>query len=202
MISPLLSRRTHRPKPKALLLGDLALVQARVHEFCGPARRTLAMILAQGMDGPIYWIRPGWGSDLLNADGVVSFFNPARISFLAPKRPEDLLWAMEEVLRTGRVPLVVCELPGPAHLTPVRRLHLTAEVGAREGKAAPLGLLLVAGDGGSQGVESRWHLAPRHDDKGDRWHLERRRDRMNPVADWDVLGQGAGFKLDKTGTRP
>ncbi len=190
-----LSRRSHRPKSGQVLIGDLTLTRARAHEFCGAARRTLALILAQDMDGDIYWIRPGWGHDHLHAEGVVDFINPGRITTVAPKRPEDLLWCMEEILRAGCVPLVVCELPGPAHMTPVRRLHLAAETGAREGSQIPLGLLLTPGNGGSQGVESRWHMAPRHAADVTRWHLERRRDRMAPVAAWELQRAKGRFSM-------
>lgn len=186
MTQHLLTRRSHREKPSQTLIGDLTLAKSRAHEFCGAARRTLVLMLAQAMDGDIYWIRPAWGHDRLNGDGVVAFINPGRITTISPRRPEDLLWCMEEILRAGCVPLVVCELPGPAHMTPVRRLHLAAETGTGLGKMAPLGLLLVPGAGGSQGVESRWHMKTAHDEDTERWRLERRRDRMAPVAAWAV----------------
>ena len=195
MTQHLLTRNSHREKAGQVLIGDLHLTRARAHEFCGPARRTLALMLARALEGDIYWIRPAWGHDRLHAAGVVEFVNPARITTISPKRPEDLLWCMEEVLRAGCVPLVVCELPGPAHMTPVRRLHLAAQTGAGLGGPAPLGVLLVPGAGGSQGVESRWHMAPRHRKKGGCWQLERRRDRMAPVAGWTVRPHGAGFAL-------
>lgn len=200
MTQHLLSRRPHHPKPGQILIGDLSLTKARAHEFCGPARRTLALILARAMEGGIFWIRPAWGHDRLHGEGVVEFINPGRITTVSPKRAEDLLWTMEEVLRTGAVPLVICELPGPAHMTPVRRLHLAAETGAKEGQFPPLGVLLVPGPGGSQGVESRWHMAARHTENEACWALERRRDRMAPVATWQVRARGAGFieSLQKT----
>ena len=186
MTHPLLSRHTHRPKPGLGFLDGLSLTQARVHEFCGPARRSLALIVARATEGPVFWISPGWSRDRLHAEGVLPFINPGRLTFIHPSRPEDILWSMEEILRAGVVPLVVCELPGLPHLTPVRRLHLAAETAAAERALSPLGLLLIAGAGGAPGVESRWHMKPLHESNRQSWHLERRRARMDPVADWQV----------------
>ncbi|MFT4715852.1 MAG: protein ImuA [Paracoccaceae bacterium] len=200
MTDALLSRRPHRPKSGLPFLGDLTLTPARAHEFCGPARRTLALILAQKMgqngDSPVFWIQPAWHQDRLHSEGLVDLINPGRLTFLAPKRPEDLLWAMEEALRAACVPLVVCELPGIPTLTAVRRLHLAAETAAREHKRAPIGLLLVAGQGGIQGVESRWHMAPAHEGRNQRWHLERRRARMAPPKAWGVSRGKTGFEVE------
>jgi protein ImuA len=191
-----LSRRAWRAPPGLPLLGPLTLAPARVHEFCGPARRTLALIAAQAGAGPVFWITPGWGQDRLNAEGVAALIDPGRLVFIAPRRGEDLMWCMEESLRAGVVPLVVCELPGRPGLTPVRRLHLAAETAARERGMKPLGLLLIAGDGGAPGVESRWHMGFDHEPGLARWRLERRRARMAPPAAWQVTrDRGGAFAL-------
>ena len=160
----LLDRKSHRNRAAATVafLDDLTLERARVHEFCGTARRRLALKLAGALHGPVFWIRPAWGATHLNPDGFLAQVDPGRFTFLTPKRPEDLLWVMEETLRTGQVPLCVADLPEPPGLTAVRRLHLAAETGAKDGITAPLGVLLTPGDGGAPGVESRWSLLPRH----------------------------------------
>lgn len=194
----LLNRSTHRmPETHGVaFLGDLTLATARVHELCGRARRTLAMTVAGAMTGHVFWIAPGWGADRLNTSAMVAFANPGRFTFVTPKRPEDVLWSMEEILRSGAVPLVVADLPGPPALTPVRRLHLAAETGAAEGRVPPLGLLLTPGAGGAAGVESRWDMAPRHDrDSSDGWVLSRRRARTAPTKDWDVTRTPKGLAL-------
>ncbi|WP_233252475.1 ImuA family protein [Maritimibacter sp. 55A14] len=178
------------------------LVLARVHEFCGPARRTLALMLARALPGTVVWIRPAWSPDRLNPDGVRGLIDPARLLNVTPKRPEDLLWSMEEVLRSGQVALAVAELPEPPGLTPVRRLQLACETGAAEGAQRPLGVLLLPGAGGAPGVESRWHLAPRHSIAATRWRLERHRARMAPPRTWEVERRGRRLVLRDTATAP
>lgn len=194
----LLTRSSHRTPVAAgvVFLGDLTLATARVHEICGRARRTLALTVAKATEGPVFWISPGWSADRLNAAAMIEFVNPGRFTFVTPKRPEDVLWSMEEILRSGTVPLVIADLPAPPSLTPVRRLHLAAETGAAEGRVAPLGLLLTPGEGGASGVESRWGMAPSHDgDRMERWKLSRRRARTAPMKDWGVTRTTQGLAL-------
>lgn len=148
-----------------------ALARGRVHEFCGFARRTLALMTARETRGPVLWIRPGWLPERLFPEGAVPFVEPGRLIFATPRRPGDLLWCMEEALRCAATSLVVAELPEPPRLTPVRRLQLAAETGAREGHTVPTGLILTPGNGGAQGVESRWHFAPRHGAEQSGWQL-------------------------------
>ena len=184
MPTHLLSHRSGRSRPMLNLNSDIALPLMRVHEACGPARRTFAMWLAGQLTGPVLWIVPMWETDRLNPDGMLPFADPARFIFATPRRAEDVLWTIEEALRSGAVPLVVADLPDPPGLTPVRRMHLAAETGGQQGGGAPLGLLLSPGDGGAPGVESRWHMAPAHQGNIRRWRLERRRARMAPQKIW------------------
>lgn len=202
-IAPHLLDRSARPPAGSAaqgqrLLGDLTLAPGRVHEFCGPARRTLALTLARAMTGPVFWIAPGWSAERLNPEGVLSFTDPGRLVFVTPRRAEDLLWSMEEVLRAGVIPLVVADLPAPPALTPVRRLQLAAESGAAEGRLVPLGLLLTPGRGGAAGAESRWEMVPRHTGPtrpGLAWDLHRRRARTAPEAAWRVRRDKDGLQL-------
>lgn len=188
----LLTRQPRRALPDLPLAPGLGLARARLHEVCGPARRTLALIAARGCDGPVIWIAPGWLPERLHADGVARIIEPGRLLFVHPARAPDLLWAMEEALRAGAAPLVVAELPEPPRLTPVRRLHLAAETGAAEGPVAPTGLILTPGDGGAPGVETRWHAAPAHAGGRSRWHLRRLRARMAPPAAFTLRPAGDG----------
>ena len=192
-----LIRQSDVPGRGALpFLGALTLARARVHEFCGSARRTLALMAARGTKGPVLWIRPGWMPERLFPEGVVAFIEPGRLLFATPRRPEDLLWCVEEALRCAATPLVVAELPEPPRLTPVRRLQLAAETGAREGHQVPTGLILTPGEGGAQGVESRWRLAPRHRAGQSGWQLDLLRARSGPPACWN-LRASAGLETDR-----
>ncbi|MBN2906112.1 MAG: hypothetical protein JXJ18_05340 [Rhodobacteraceae bacterium] len=199
MPHPMLTRAPHRPAPALTALGALSLTQARAHEACGPARHMLALIWAAAVHGPVIWIAPAWTPARLYPDTVAEWMAPGRLILVTPKRAEDLLWSMEEVLRSGAVPLVVADLPGPPGLTPVRRLHLAAqtgaEIGADAGRAPPLGLILTPGAGGAAGVESRWHMAPRHTPGRTEWALERRRARTAPPRAWTLRATAGRLTL-------
>jgi protein ImuA len=183
-----------RALPAAPFLGTLALARGRVHEFCGPARRTLALMAARGTDGGILWIRPGWLPERLHPEGVWPFADPGRLVFVTVRRIEDMLWCAEEALRSAALPLVVADLPAPPGLTPVRRLQLAAEAGAAGGRAPPLGLLLAPGEGGAAGAETRWHAAPAHAGGAACWRLTLARARAAPAPRaWTVTaGPAAG----------
>ncbi|MAM60724.1 hypothetical protein [Maritimibacter sp. UBA3975] len=189
----LLDRRPHRDRPGQPFLGRLALTQARVHELCGPARHTLAGIVAGGMEGPVIWVRPTWEGARVHGPGLARLMDPGRVVFVDAERPTDLLWTLEEALRSGVVPLVVGELPGPPGLTPMRRLQLACEAGAGQG-LRPLGLVLTP-EGASPGGESRWHMTPAHALREEGWHLTRERHRQDPPRSWQVGVKGEGFAL-------
>jgi len=195
----LLTRRPETDRPVVPVMGDLTLQPGRVHELCGADRRTLAMMVAQKTDGAIFWILPGWQPDHISGQGAARFINPGRVTFIRAGNATDLLWTMEEVLRSGVVPLVVADLPAPPALTPIRRLHLSAERGAERG-IAPLGLVLTPGDGGSSGVETRWRLDPAlpsattGPDKH-RWTISRLRARTLPPATWGLRPAQQGFEM-------
>jgi protein ImuA len=153
------------------------------------------MMVAQNTQGPVFWVAPEWSTDRLHPEGVTPFFSPGRLTFVNPKRAEDILWCVEEILRSSAVPLVVADLPGLPALTPVRRLHLAAETGAREGGCAPLALLLTPGTGGAPGVESRWHMGPIPQTGMDHWQLTRIRSRSAPSRRWHVARHEGCYRL-------
>lgn len=200
------------PRPIQPLPGGLGLLRGRVHELCGPARRTMAALVMAESSGTVIWIHAGWQAERLFPDGLRDLADPGRVIFARARRPEDLLWSVEEALRSGAVPLVVADLPAPPALTPVRRLHLAAEAGAEAARPhrrpPPLGLVLTPGEGGAAGAESRWHMAPapapapRLDQaRAPRlWRLERRRARTLPPAAWVVTeAPEGGFGAEPRG---
>ncbi len=185
LAGPLL-RHHRQPRAGLPFLGRFTLAAARVHEFCGPARRMLALMAARGTTGPVLWLRPGWLPERLFPDGVQPVIAPGRLIFVTPARPADLLWCFEQALRAGAAALVVAELPEPPGLTPVRRLNLAAEAGAASGPVVPTGLILTPGEGGAPGVESRWHIAPCHGPGTTCWRLDLRRARDMPPQGWQI----------------
>ncbi len=147
-------------------------------------------MLAAKMDGPVIWIRQSWRGTHLHAEGIAPLFNPGRLLMVDAQREDDLLWSMEEALRTGAAPLVVADIAKPLPLTPIRRLHLAAEAGASMAAEPPLALLLTPGEGGCQGVESRWSMHPTPGwatDTPAHWQLSRLRSRLDPPRDWRLV---------------
>ena len=191
------------PRPVWPLPGGigLGLLRGRVHEVCGPARWTLAAMLMAAGQGPVLWISADWQGARLNAPGLAALTDPGRLVFAKGQRSDDLMWAAEEALRSGMVPLVLVDLADPPALTPVRRLHLAAEAGGAVAQAAglppPLAVLMTPGAGGAQGVESRWQMthAPSAStllDHRTAWRLDRLRARMEPPASWTLTEGDAG----------
>ncbi len=197
MPATILKRAPERPVPELTLTEGISLRLGRLHEVCGSARRSFAMWLAAQTKGHIFWVCPPWMSDQLHPDGVARFVQPGRLTFVAPHRPEDVLWTLEEVLGRGNVPLVVGDLSGYPALTPIRRMHLAAEQGAERSGHPPLGIILTPDHGGASGVESRWHMVPAHTGQRPLWSLSRLRARTAPPKSWDISLGAKGFGLLK-----
>lgn len=205
MSLPIHHQALRQPQALQPLAGDLTLQRGRVHELCGPSRLMLAARIMGKCEGPVIWIRPGWTAERLNAAGLQSLADPARLILVQAPRDESLLWAAEESLRSGAAPLIIAELLSPPALTPTRRLHLAAETGAeaarRDGATPPLGLILLPGQGGAQGVESRWHMTPAPSRtllwaEEDSFTLTRLRARLLPPASWTLLTRPKGEELE------
>ncbi len=82
---------------------------------------------------------------------------PGRLLLVEAPRGKDILWAMEEGLRSAALAAVVGELGagglGAASLTATRRLALAAQQ-----SGCPC-LLLRNGDAGASAARTRWHIA-------------------------------------------
>ena len=113
------------------LAPGVALARPRAHEATGPARAVFALLAAARLTGPVLWLTPRRSAERPFGDGLSAFLDPSRLVLARTRKPIDSLWAAEEALRSGQVPLVVADLPDPPNLTSVRRLHLAAESGAR-----------------------------------------------------------------------
>lgn len=212
MSLPILSDHGARPRGRGMVpvpggaAGGIGLARGRVHELRGPSRVALAVQLMGECAGPVLWIYPGWQAGRLYPDGVAAWADPGRLIQARARRVEDILWSMEEALRSGAVGLVVAELPAAPALTPVRRLQLAAEVGAEAAHhaghgVAPLGLLLTGGEAVAAGVESRWRMAPLPsgsallEEQGTVWQLERERARGAEPAAWRLTRGATGAVL-------
>ncbi len=193
-----LTRARPVSRPLLTIAPGISLPTGRAHEVCGFARLTFALLVARQTKGLIFWVRHMRADGWLNGDGLRKWIDPGRLLIIRAHRANDLLWTVEESLRAGVVPLTIVELPEPPHLTPVRRLHLAAEAAHTN----PTALLLTPGNGGAQGVETRWHMATAPGwatpEQRARWHLTRSRARMEPVASWYLKQADEGVEVEGT----
>ncbi len=158
------------PTPPPLqLLGPMALARGRLHQATGPARRTLAALVAGAAqaEGPVLWLTPAWLRERLCPQGLLPFADPGKLILASCPHGSDVLWAAEEALRSGAVAAVIAECAEVPDLRQVRRLHRAAAEGLARAQGAgharaplALALLVDAGETPIVGVESRWRLAP------------------------------------------
>ncbi len=140
-------------------LPQLAL--SRVHEAQGPGAAVFALVMAAQASGPVIWIRPAHTPERLLPWGAGRLIAPSRLMTVEARGEADLLWAMEECLRSGAAGFVIAAPEKPLSLTAGRRLQLAAEAGRTTG------LMLIRENGGSNAAETRWHCAPLWDEGQD-----------------------------------
>jgi len=187
---------------KCALADTLVLAPGRAHEFCGPARRVLTAWV-MGWAAPVLWLRLRHNPDRPYPQGLADWVAPGGLILAEATRDTELLGCAEDGLRSGACALVVADLAEPVAMTPLRRLHLAAEEGcARRPGGGVRALVLTPGDGGTPGVETRWHMAPcparnlsATEPVGAAWQLSRLRARMTPPARWHVQDYGNGLHL-------
>ena len=141
------------------------LALGAVHEIAGPLAHGFAARILAHLSGPVLWFRPQKERTRLYGPALHKLGCPIEHWFIAySPTPKDMLWGLEEGLRSGAVDAVVGEITSSLSLTASRRLQLAAE----RGKA--LGLLLsgfgahphesTAPPLSPSALTSRWHIAP------------------------------------------
>ncbi len=101
----------------------------------GLAGGALHEMVGAGAGAPVLWCLVG--ADL-HAPGLVGFgLDPGRLIVVRARKEREVLWAMEEGLRSGPLAAVVGET-GVLNLTASRRLQLAAETGGTIGIAVSL----------------------------------------------------------------
>ena len=134
--------------------GDAFMLRsARVHEAEGRGRRAFALFQAARHSGPLVWILPAHVPELPMLRGLPRGVGE-RLHLVRPAGETDLLWCVEEALRSATVGLVIAEPDKPLSLLAGRRLQLAAEAGRTTG------LMLIRQDAGSNATETRWVCEP------------------------------------------
>jgi protein ImuA len=129
------------------------------------ARRVFALLLgvrrlaALKRAGPILWTLPlneVHEAGALYSHGLRALgLDPDRLIIVTPRKSRDVLWILEEALRSGAVSMVVGEVAA-ASMTASRRLSLAAaEAGCPCVLVSPPGSIPAAA------VATRWRVAPR-----------------------------------------
>ena len=184
-LSRLEYNETH-PDSGIKLLPQTSLAWNRVHECKGASKIIFALWLAQKVKGTILWINEDHNQQALNPDGIYPYVNPAQFLFANIRRKEDILWCTEEAMRYAACPLIIVNIssfnPG---LTPIRRINLA---GGKTKENVMVILLTSDKYEGIQGVETRWNMAPIHDDTNlkRKWRLQRLKARMAPPKLWAI----------------
>lgn len=186
-------------------LPDGGLPLACVHEVAaagvqpGPAMGFAAALMARLAEPgrPAVWIgRVGE----LYAPGLAGYgLTPDRLVVVGARRDADILWAMEEVLRSRGVAAVLGEV-AELDMTAARRLQLAAEAGGVTGLLLrPAGHRMPA-----TAAVTRWILrpAPSRGEEGipgvgaPRWHALLRRCRGGRPGEWLLEWHSSGFRIE------
>ncbi len=173
-----------------------SLAQRGVHEFAEArfgdltAAAGLALaVLGAARPGPVLWVteaRLQREHGRLSARGVQAMgADPGRLLSVAAGKTLDVLWCVEEGLRSGAVAAVVAAV-SEASFTATRRLSLAAAEAE-----LPALLLMPHNRGGASAAQSRWRVASapsapnRYDPEAPgapRWQVTLERARLAPEA--------------------
>jgi protein ImuA len=178
-------------------LAAFPLRSARVHEVCGPSATAFAAVACAQARGELLWIKESWRNEAINPNGLLPFFDPARLLIALTKEQTDSLAIAEEALKDGAVALVMIETTRPLNLREGRRLQLAAT----EGRAT--GLCLIPEGMGSNAAETRWQATPLCDPAGGdstlmRWEIIK--NKSGTIGVWDVRWDAEARHLDVVST--
>lgn len=141
--------------------GEAGLSGGAIHGLAGPGAQALLLRLLRAVmirdARPILWAVPWTAPETLYGPGLAQAgLATDQLIITRARKPAELLWTMEEALRSGALSTVVGEPEGRLTLTASRRLQLAAEAGGG------FGFLLGAEDDGvaPSALHSRWRAAP------------------------------------------
>lgn len=179
--------------------APLALARCRVHEAEGCGRRAFALFQAARHVGPLVWVLTPRSRHLPMLGGLPEGV-ANRLHVIRPMSEVDLLWAVEEALRSPAIGLMIAEPSKPLSLTAGRRLQLAAEAGQTTG------VMLIGEGQGSNAAETRWHCVPvagtDRDSTLHHWSLNK--NKKGTTGNWTLHWNGAtaAFNLvSETGQR-
>ncbi len=147
----------HEIKPEAC--GDWSAANAAARRFAlGLVRRRLLASSGNGEPTLVLWCMSARHACQVGrpyGPGLASLgLDPTRLILVEAARETDVLWAIEEGLKSQALALVLGEV-GEAALTPARRLALAAAAGE-----TPCLLLTSATSGGAASTATRWRIGP------------------------------------------
>lgn len=173
-----------RPDPADADVFTLA--HKRVHEAEGRGRRAFALFQAARYAGPLVWVLPSHVPEMPMLRGLPRGVSE-RLYLLRPVGEIDLLWCVEEALRSAPVALVIAEPSSPLSLTVGRRLQLAAEAGRTTG------LMLIHKNAGSNATETRWMceptISPTADSTLHQWSITK--NKKGTLGSWILNWNGA-----------
>lgn len=168
----------------------MALAPARVHEAGGAGRSSFGILQALRHPGPVFWVRPRHEPHRPLPRGLPPGL-AERLHLVEARNEADLLWAIEEALRSPACGFVIAEPAKALNLTAGRRLQLAAEAGRTTG------LLLIREGHGCNAAETRWHCEPvagPADSTRHRWRLNK--NKSGTIGMWTVHWDGASAACD------
>lgn len=166
------------------VLPDGGLAGDAVHECLGDAAAVFATLVAARLKGPVLWCLDTSRRENPYGPGLSSLgFDPSRLILARCRGLKEMLWTMEEGLRSSAPSLVIAEPEANVGLVESRRLQLAAETGGT------LGLILrEQGDAGRlapSAVASRWQFTSAAEG-GWRIGLQRCRGTTRAENEWRV----------------